>query len=562
MNSNKIAYIREYETKNCDLRMILVLKQSNGEPLEKEIIGCAKVTDTLFDLKKSVQEKIFNLNANENGNESEKEKQLFDLPANANDIEVVFHRFQKIVQETRTLQDFIKNISEDSIQVLGQKFSISANAPLVRQIRLPFSIYADFSVEPLKLNCYNMEKQASKFIWLKSLDKISWVRIGEGYQYKVDKTDVDHYIKLVCVPYSQYKVKGPSAETISENVVETISDLPKCPFEDRHLLTKQRPTGDTFRVVSYNVLADRYVDGTHGNFSCLPKALGIHYRKQLIVKELKGYNSDIICLQEVDQSQYKEYYCEELKQMGYKSFYNRKGNCIPEGLVFAFNTGKFKLMDSKHIVLRTRIDDKRFNDVLNLLNINQDVKTKFLQQPTSLQVGVIQNRKTKSIAIVGNTHLYYHPDANDIRLLQAFMATIFLNSIKNAISREYPRSKVAVLFCGDFNSDFTKSLYGFMVSGTISPKHEDCLKISPDGDARLHHRFYFESACGTPKYTNYTEDFKGCLDYIFIEKSKLRVSKIVPVPTETELQQYKGLPNEYFPSDHLALVVDLEFIRT
>lgn len=41
------------------------------------------------------------------------------------------------------------------------------------------------------------------------------------------------------------------------------------------------------RIVSYNILADRYVDGEQ--FSYTPRrAIGIHYRKQLIMKELQG----------------------------------------------------------------------------------------------------------------------------------------------------------------------------------------------------------------------------------------------------------------------------------
>ncbi|KAJ8960714.1 hypothetical protein NQ318_020006 [Aromia moschata] len=72
-------------------------------------------------------------------------------------------------------------------------------------------------------------------------------------------------------------------------------------------------------------------------------------------------------------------------------------------------------------------------------------------------------------------------------------------------------------------------------------------------------RFRVRSACGTPKYTNYTPDYKGCLDYIFIEADKLRVDSVVPLTGEEELRKHVGLPNEVFPSDHLALVVNLIF---
>lgn len=39
----------------------------------------------------------------------------------------------------------------------------------------------------------------------------------------------------------------------------------------------------------------------------------------------------------------------------------------------------------------------------------------------------------------------------------------------------------------------------------------------------------------------------------------MAVKQMVPLIEEDELAQYVGLPNQVFPSDHLALVVDLQF---
>lgn len=110
-------------------------------------------------------------------------------------------------------------------------------------------------------------------------------------------------------------------------------------------------------MVSYNVLADRYVDNIQYDY-CNPKALGIHYRKQLVMKELEGeflksqllyvltefsgFKADIICMQEVDETQYKKYYKQAFHDIGYNSVFNRKGNCIPEGLLCAFNANRYQ----------------------------------------------------------------------------------------------------------------------------------------------------------------------------------------------------------------------------
>ena len=48
-------------------------------------------------------------------------------------------------------------------------------------------------------------------------------------------------------------------------------------------------------------------------------------------------------------------------------------------------------------------------------------------------------------------------------------------------------------------------------------------------------------------------------DYIFYETDQLRVRQVVPLPEETEVAG-TALPSARFPSDHLSLCCDLEWI--
>lgn len=68
------------------------------------------------------------------------------------------------------------------------------------------------------------------------------------------------------------------------------------------------------------------------------------------------------------------------------------------------------------------------------------------------------------------------------------------------------------------------------------------------------------SACGTPKYTNYTVGFKDCLDYIFYEKDNFNVTQVIPLISEEELATHIAIPSVVIPSDHIALVADLEWL--
>lgn len=67
------------------------------------------------------------------------------------------------------------------------------------------------------------------------------------------------------------------------------------------------------------------------------------------------------------------------------------------------------------------------------------------------------------------------------------------------------------------------------------------------------------SACGTPTYTNYTQGFKECIDYIFYQTDSLTLKSCVPLPSEEDLSKQVAIPSAYFPSDHIALIADLKF---
>ena len=49
------------------------------------------------------------------------------------------------------------------------------------------------------------------------------------------------------------------------------------------------------------------------------------YRKELILREILSHNADIICLQEVDNAQYEEYFLKHLEQHDYEGVHWSKG---------------------------------------------------------------------------------------------------------------------------------------------------------------------------------------------------------------------------------------------
>jgi 2',5'-phosphodiesterase len=79
--------------------------------------------------------------------------------------------------------------------------------------------------------------------------------------------------------------------------------LPPCPRWFHSRFVTKYASLSRFRVVSYNILADLYADSevSHKQLYpyCPPYALGIDYRKQLILKELLGESVILPAAQEL-----------------------------------------------------------------------------------------------------------------------------------------------------------------------------------------------------------------------------------------------------------------------
>ena len=66
----------------------------------------------------------------------------------------------------------------------------------------------------------------------------------------------------------------------------------------------------------------------------------------------------------------------------------------------------------------------------------------------------------------------------------------------------------------------------------------------------------------TEPYTNLAgNDFVATLDWILHEKDALRTRAVAPIPALDEVRAaHFALPSASFPSDHVCLVADLEWV--
>ena len=176
---------------------------------------------------------------------------------------------------------------------------------------------------------------------------------------------------------------------------------------------------------------------------------------------------------------------------------------------------------------------------------------------------------------------------------------------------------VAALFCGDFNSSPENGVRELFVNGRVSASHKDWSMsavyerekhqkhlqyirekakeknqvkeerndplidiLNEMGIAQpreifdktadqpvpevflgldLSHSFSFTSACGEPRYTNFTRDFQDTLDYMFMDNAYFSGASMMPLPSHEDVTKNGYLPSPNFPSDHLPLVCDLKW---
>lgn len=101
----------------------------------------------------------------------------------------------------------------------------------------------------------------------------------------------------------------------------------------------------TFTVLTYNCLASNLAEAQyfpHTN----PAHLEFSYRSKLFEKELRSFNADIVCLQEMHRHDLESWLCPFLAQLGYDqgTFAERGGTKAKDGVVTFFKKDKFQLV--------------------------------------------------------------------------------------------------------------------------------------------------------------------------------------------------------------------------
>lgn len=397
------------------------------------------------------------------------------------------------------------------------------------------------------------------------------------------------------------ELKSIVVEHGTAELIRTLREqsIPPEPPQDRDwvvLLEGDQRNEDMFSVFSYNTLCDKYA--TQSQYGYTPsEALAWTHRKGLILEEVRQRNADIVCLQEVDQESYNQYFRAELAHNDYKGVFWPKSRAktmherdakLVDGCATFYKNARYILLDKQVIdfgnMAINRPDMKGEHDIFNRVMPRDDIAV----------VAFLENRATGARLIVVNAHIFWNPAFRDVKVIQVAILMEQLTKLADkyakwpactdkalykyangdredgepdvpedasepAPSMEYASgAQIPLILCGDFNSTPDSGVHDLIANGALSNSHPDLMthkygNFTRDG---MTHPFSLRSSysnIGELSFTNYTPGFTGVIDYIWYASNALDVLGLLGEVDKEYLQRVPGFPNYHFPSDHLAL---------
>ncbi|KAL3890920.1 hypothetical protein ACJMK2_003191 [Sinanodonta woodiana] len=499
-----------------------------------------------------------------------KSKQLLDADEISIDPQI-FHESKQVSGDVLVQDAFITGAV---VRICGTEFTVEYNPPTIKSVTLPKLIMVGFPIVPI-LEYEFTDVSSLEFVWSrieakelavnKKKTKEIVTEVARTFAYTPSKDDIGCHLRLLVTPKLNGLLRDDrSVQFDSPSVV--IERSGECPFEKRHLYTQHYTEPGIFRVVTYNILAEMYADSNYSRNVlfpyCPPHALEVSYRSQLLLKELMGYKSDIICLQEVDRKVFYNYLSPALVSCDLDGYYREKGGCVAEGSAIFFRRSRFKYVGQHDIIYTNALEtDPECADIYEKTVKNQALNEFLKERHNALQVLVLECiDRPKQKLIVANTHLFFHPATPNIRLIQGIIAAKHLQKVQKIYDNQ--EGEVSMIFCGDFNTSPESGTFEFLTTQEINEDHLDWKSAPKDQfvpGMNFKHNLDFVTACGQVPYTNYVEKFQDTLDYIFYDVKTLEVEKVIPPPDHEDVVRHTAIPSVLFPSDHIAQVCELKW---
>lgn len=323
--------------------------------------------------------------------------------------------------------------------------------------------------------------------------------------------------------------------------------------------------------MSYNILADYNARNHPDLYLDAPwDAMRWDSRRRLIIREIRHWDPDVVCLQEVDRFQD---IAAGMKSRGYEGIFQRRTGDTRDGCAIFWKSKQL------HLVEEDSIDFSEFNLRNNVA-----------------QICVFELNGTHKF-VLGNIHVLFNPKRGDVKLGQIRM----LLENANALAEKW--DKIPIVLAGDFNSTPDSAIYKFLstmklnislhdrrhLSGLDSTEfgYELCSLLKyqwTDEEVRnatgysnvmvAEHPLKLSSSYamlkgnsnnrglhGEPLATSYHKKFLGTVDYLW-HTHGIECSRVLDTLPISVLKRTRGLPTREIGSDHLPIVAEFAFTES
>ncbi|KAE8813284.1 carbon catabolite repressor protein 44-like [Hordeum vulgare] len=327
--------------------------------------------------------------------------------------------------------------------------------------------------------------------------------------------------------------------------------------------------GHQFRLVSYNILAQVYVKSAF--FPHSPSAsLKWKARSKAVLTELKSFNADLMCIQELDE--YETFYRKNMESSGYSSIYVQRSGDKRDGCGIFYKPKSVELLQKEVIHYNDLVETCRLDDTVISAPSNNsspseessgkednkkrgdpdDPRVRLKRDCVGLLAAFKLSDPCEHILIVANTHIYWDPEWIDVKLAQAKYLLSKVSEFEKIISNKFT-CKPSVIIAGDFNSTPGDKVYNYLVSASSESTDEAHIKLCS----------LYAANGGEPEFTNCTPGFTGTLDYIFLSGgNSIEPTTLLRIPRGGSPDVEGGLPNFHHPSDHLPIGADFQLLRS
>ncbi|CAL9042801.1 unnamed protein product, partial [Musa banksii] len=430
----------------------------------------------------------------------------------------------------------------------------------------------------------------------------AWSEVARSRTYTPTADDINHVLKFECVAVDvETRIPVGNVNTVlTSRVIPAPSPTPRHMVPVNGDLLGQldldgRTSSGTFSVLSYNILSDAYATSEAYSY-CPTWALSWPYRRQNLLREIIGYHADILCLQEVQNDHFEEFFAPELDKHGYQALYKKKtsevygGNSnAVDGCATFFRRDRFSHVKKYEVEFNKAAQS--VTDVAMTAGQKKVALSRLIKDNIALIVVLeakfsnhgTDNSGKRQLICVANTHVSVHHEHKDVKLWQVH--TLLKGLEKIAVSADIP-----MLVCGDFNAVPGSAPHALLANGKVEPLHLD-LAVDPLGilrpTSKITHQLPLVSAYSSfarmvgvspgleqqrrrmdasthePLFTNCTRDFIGTVDYIFYTDillfslaDSLSVESLLELLDEENLRKNTAIPSPEWSSDHIALLAE------